>query len=109
MFNQALADIIKFLAKQLRALEIHRAKGDAEKIQQIKFSSDDELVRKWLWVLAIVGAPASFIVMPFAISFLQPFLYPWLAVSLWIFAKTAMVLVFLIFIMAALFTLKSSQ
>jgi hypothetical protein len=109
MFNQALADFIKFLGKQLRTLEIHRAKGDAEKIQQINYSPDDELIRKWLWVLAIVGAPASFIVMPFAIAFLQPFCYPWLAAGLWIFAKTAMVLVFLIFVLAAVFTLKSSQ
>jgi hypothetical protein len=109
MLNQALADLLRFLAKQLRALEIRRAKGDAEKIQQIGFAADDELIRKWLWVLAIVGAPACFIVMPFAISILQPFLYPWLAASLWIIAKTAMVLVFLIFILAAGFTLKSSN
>jgi hypothetical protein len=109
MFKQALADALQFLAKQLRGLEIRRAKGDAEKIQQIKFSPDDELVRKWLWVLAIVGAPAAFIATPFVISLLQPFLYPWLAASLWILAKTAMVVVFLIFILAAVFTLKSSQ
>jgi hypothetical protein len=109
MLKQALADGLQFLAKYLRALEIRRAKGDAEKIQQIKSSPDDELVRKWLWVVAIVGAPVSFIAAPFAISLLQPFLFPWLAASLWIVAKTCMVFVFLIFILAAVFTLKSSQ
>ncbi len=109
MFKQAFADGLQFMAKQLRVLEIRRAKGDAEKIQQINFSPDDELIRKWLWVVAIVGAPSAFIAMPFIVSLLQPFLFPWLAASLWIFAKAVMVFVFLIFIVAAVFTLKSSQ
>jgi hypothetical protein len=109
MLNQALADLIRFIATQLRALELFRARGNAERVQEIGHSSDDELIRKWLWVLAIVGAPACFIVTPFVISLLQPFLYPWLASGLWVVAKTSMVLVFLIFVLAAFFTHKSAN
>lgn len=107
MFQLALIDFCKFLASKLRLLDERRAKGNAVILQEISSASDLEIIRKWLWIVAIVGGPFCFLVVPFAISVVQPFIWLPLGVCLWVLAKCLMVLVFLTFLLAAFVTFKS--
>jgi hypothetical protein len=109
VLKQACSDFKEYLASRLRRIEEWRAKSDIAKINEINFASDDEIIRRWLWVAAITSAPVAYLAVPFLISVMQPFLLPQLVVGLWIAAKTVMALVFVVFLGATLFTLKSTS
>ena len=109
MFQLALIDCRKFLASKLRLLDQRIAKGNPASLQEIDAVSDDEIIRKWLWIVSIIGGPSCFLVVPFVLSIVQPFIWAPLSTYLWVVAKCLMGLVFLIFLLAAIFTHKSSK
>jgi hypothetical protein len=93
-----------FIADCLRHLEVRRAKGDPVKLQQISSATDAEVLMKWLWIAAIVGGPVFFLVVPFALSMVSAFIWSPIKAWLWFLANTAMIAVFIIFLLALYFT-----
>lgn len=88
----------------LRALELRNAGGDEQKLKEIGDLTVDETLRKWLWVVTIIGAPVSFIGLPIGLSFLGFIFAGWLVQVFWLFVKLSMCLVLVIFAMAVYFT-----
>jgi len=97
------------VVKLLRKCERARAKGDADLIREAQEMSDGQIVRKWMWLTAVVGAPVCFLVVPFVLSLISAFLWQPLAVFLWNIARVAMGLVFINFLLAIYFTKRSSD
>lgn len=93
------------LAAKLRDLEVKRAAGDPERIQELASIPDAEIMRRWMWIVSVVGAPICFVVAPFVLSVLGTFLPHAFAEFLWITAKVAMAVVFITFLLAIYFTL----
>ncbi|HEY9758022.1 MAG TPA: hypothetical protein V6C97_22845 [Oculatellaceae cyanobacterium] len=109
MLQQATSEFKEYLASRLRRIDEWQAKDNIARINEINFATDDEVIRRWLWLASITGAPLAFLVMPLLISVLQPFLWPQLAAGLWIMAKVMMAIVFVIFVGTTLYTLKASN
>ncbi len=109
MFQLALNDFKIFLSGRLREYDQRRANGDPARMQEVTFASDDEIIRRWLWIVTIIGGPACYLAVPFVISILQPFLWVPLAAALWIIAKCSMVIVFLLFLLAIYYTYATKQ
>jgi hypothetical protein len=99
-----LLEYQKFIADRLRVLEVNRAKGDQEKLQELTTASDGELIVKWLWVISIVGVPSCFLAVPFVLSLFGPFIWSPIKAFLWLIADSAMLTVFAIFLLAIYFT-----
>jgi uncharacterized membrane protein (DUF485 family) len=93
-----------FAAEWLRAFEIKRAGGNLQRLDEIADYNDDEVLRRALWMASIVGGPVVYLVMPFALSFVQTLLPAQLTVVLWTLLKGLMALIFAIFMMAVYFT-----
>lgn len=93
-----------FAAEWLRAFEIRRAGGNLQRLDEIADYNDDEVLRRALWMASIVGGPVVYLVMPFALSFVQTLLPAQLTVVLWTLLKGLMALIFAIFMMAVYFT-----
>lgn len=93
-----------FAAEWLRAFEIKRAGGNLQRLDEIADYNDDEVLRRALWMASIVGGPVVYLVMPFALSFVQTLLPAELTVVLWTLLKGLMALIFAIFMMAVYFT-----
>ena len=98
-----------FLADCLRHLEARRAKGDPVRLQEISSATDVELLMKWLWIASIVGGPVCFLVIPFVLSMLSAFIWSPIKAWLWFFADTAMIVVFVIFLLALFFTTRQKD
>jgi hypothetical protein len=88
------------LAKRLRAREMEKARGDLPRLQHIESLTDADLVRKWMWILSIVGGPICFIIVPFVLSLLSALIPHVLMNVLWNLARLAMAVIFAIFILA---------
>jgi len=102
--NNLFQDSKAFLSSVLRSLEIKRAGDDAEKLREIGELSDDETLRKWLWTIAVIGAPACFIALPLLLCVLNIIFSALVMNVLWFFAKIAMGTVIVIFALAAYLT-----
>lgn len=106
--NNLFQDSKAFLSSMLRSLEIRRAGDDAEKLREIGELSDDETLRKWLWTIAVIGAPVCFIGLPILLSIL-PIIFSSLIMNvLWFIAKIAMGSVIVVFALAAYLTWRKS-
>ncbi len=98
-----------FCADCLRQLELRRAKGDPVKLEQLNATTDTELLMKWLWISAIVGGPVCFLIIPFSLSLLSAFIWSPIKAWLWFLANTAMIIVFMIFLLALFFTTRQKD
>lgn len=105
----SLNDYKNFVVAHLRELEISRAANDPQKMKYLADVSDDELLKKWLWIVAIVGGIACFVVMPFMFSIMF-FVIP---VFIMEFVRTimhlAMGMVLIFFCLAIYITVKKSN
>ncbi|MBC7996367.1 MAG: hypothetical protein IAF58_00380 [Leptolyngbya sp.] len=113
MFNSPKAGILKrsslleykqFAAEWFRTLETKKAGNNIDRIDEIAEATDDEIIRRWLWRASIVGGPVAYLVVPFALSILQTFVWAPLMVILWTFAKIIMGVVFALFLFTVYFT-----
>jgi hypothetical protein len=83
-------DTKTFLSSWLRSQELRSIGDDEEKIRQITEASENETIRKWLWIVSIAGAPVCFIVIPIALSILTIIFSNFIIQILWFLAKLAM-------------------
>ncbi len=110
MLNLSLLDESKTLfASWLKNLEVSNAGGDVEQLARIAATSDDEIVKRWLWTATIYGAPSCFIALPIALWLLSFIFMPLIMEILWFFAKLAMTAVFAAFGFAVLLTFRESR
>jgi len=105
--SSSLAEYRIFLIRWVRELERKRAHGDADRLAQIENTTDAYLLRKWLWMASIVGAPVVYLVIPFLLNFWS-FLPAILLTILWFLAKGLMGIVFVLFMAAIFFTLRGN-
>jgi hypothetical protein len=97
-------DLKSFLASWLRGQELRRIGDDEEKIRQITEASEDETIRKWLWIVAIASAPVCFLAIPVVLSILSIIFSSLIMEILWFFAKLLMALELALFGLAMWFT-----
>lgn len=102
--GKGLLECKHFAAEWLRAFEIKRAGGNIQRLDEIADYNDEEVIRRGLWMISIVGAPVIYLLLPFVLSLLQTFLWAQLTAILWMLLKIAMGLIFAIFAMAVYFT-----
>ncbi|MGH9552018.1 MAG: hypothetical protein ACRD3W_21710 [Terriglobales bacterium] len=102
--SKILADSHTYLITRIRTFEVTRAQGDEEKLKELADTTDAMLLRSCMWKVTIIGGPICFIAVPFVLAILTPFVWQPLMVFLWIVARIAMGLVFIIFLLAIYFT-----
>ena len=101
---QVLQEYQSLVAARLRLHETRKAGNDDERLKDLADMSDAELLRKWMWLTVIVAGPACYIVVPLILSVFSTFLPLLLMGFLWIVAKTAMGMVFILFLLSIYFT-----
>ncbi|MBS2000957.1 MAG: hypothetical protein JST44_05580 [Cyanobacteria bacterium SZAS LIN-5] len=106
--NLSLAEYQVFITTRLRAFEERRAAGDPEKLRLLASMPDSMLLRKWLLIVSGVGFPISFVVL-FLLGMISPHLPAFLSTILWVLAKGAMGITFLIFLLGIYLTLNKSD
>jgi hypothetical protein len=97
-------DIKTFLSSWLRSQELKRAGYDEEKIRQITETTEDETIRKWLWLVSIAGGPICFLAVPIVLAILSIIFSSFFMQLLWFLAKLAMFIEFVLFGLAIWFT-----
>lgn len=93
-----------FAAEWVRAFEIKRAGGNIQRLDEIADYNDDEVLRRGLWMISIVGGPVVYLVLPFILSIVQTFVWSTLSQILWVLLKIAMGFIFVVFLLAVYFT-----
>ncbi|PZM80725.1 MAG: hypothetical protein DKT66_15865 [Candidatus Melainabacteria bacterium] len=104
MKGKALLECKHFAAEWLRAFEIKRAGGNIQRLDELADFNDDEVLRRGLWMISIVGGPVVYLLLPFVLSILQTFIWAQLTIVLWTLLKIAMGLIFATFALAVYFT-----
>ncbi|HEY9788331.1 MAG TPA: hypothetical protein V6D17_23280 [Candidatus Obscuribacterales bacterium] len=108
--SNSLTEYKAFAAEWFRALDIKRANNDEERLRDIAKSTDDEILRRWLWKICIISVPVAYLVLPLVVSILQVFLWGPVVSLLWFAIQAAMGLVFVLFLLTLYFTfLKEGQ
>lgn len=102
--GNSLIEYKAFAAEWFRTFETRKAKHDEDKLRDIAQATDDEILRRWLWKITIVAAPVAFVVLPMVLMIVHSFLWLPMQQMLWFVTKTAMGLVFLLFILAVYLT-----
>ncbi len=97
-------DVKTSVSSWLRSQELHRIGYDEEKIRQITEATEDETLRKWLWIISIAGAPICFIAAPILLSILGIIFSSFIMELLWFLTKLAMLIEFGLFGLAIWFT-----
>ena len=97
------------VANYLRTMEIERARGDRSRLGYIDGLSDDDLMRKWLWMGSIVGGLAFFIVLPFVFGLINRFIPLIILDFIFWLLKLGMGMVVIIFAFAIYFTVRKSS
>ncbi len=98
-------EYLKEVAKVLRQREAETARGDLARLEYLENTTDEMLLRKWGWISTIVGAIASFFLLPLFIGLIQHFLPEWLSLLLWSLAKVSMGICLLMFAVTIYFTI----
>lgn len=106
--NSSLAEYQLFITTRLRSLEEKRAAGDAERLRLLATTPDSMLLRKWLLIVSVIGFPISFVVL-FLLGIISPHLPTFISTILWLLAKGAMGITFLIFLLGIYLTLNKSD
>jgi len=86
-----------FLSSWLRSLEIRNAGGNAQQLQKIAETSDDDTLKKWLWTASVYGVPTIFIAAPILLLLMGVIFTPWIMEIFWLFEKLAMLAMLIIF------------
>ncbi len=93
----------------LRHLELKQAGRDEAKVEQLKLSSDDDVLSRWLWKIVIVGGLLCFLVLPFVFAILGTIISILIIEILWTILRLAMGLVLILLIMAIYVTVNKSK
>lgn len=104
MASNTLEEYKSLVANYLRQLEYDRCIGDELRLERLENSSDEDLLRKWLWLGAICGSLLCFLVLPTIAGFLARFIPFLLMEILWTVIKAGMGLVVLMAGLAIYFT-----
>jgi hypothetical protein len=99
-FGSSSTEYFTFLAATIRKSELSRARGDKARLAEIEESTDEYLVRRWLWTYSIVGGPITFIAIPVLLSGLAQVVSPAVMNSLWFLSRGAMAIIFILFLLA---------
>jgi hypothetical protein len=99
-YGSTLADYQGFVVGLIRTSEISRARGDKQRLSEIESSTDDYLLKRWLWTFAIVGGPITFIAIPMLLSGLGALIPPAILEPLWFLSRGAMAIIFVLFLLA---------
>jgi hypothetical protein len=86
-----------FVSSWLRSLEIRNAGSNAQQLQKIAETSDDDTLKKWLWTASVYGVPTIFIAAPIVLVVMGIIFTPWIMEIFWLFEKLAMLAMLLIF------------
>jgi len=109
MTSSSLNEYKEFVTSYLREWEIQNCKGDQQKLERLDEVSDDDLLRKWLWIGSIIGSLVFFLALPFLCNILARFIPYLLMEILWTVLKAGMGLVVIIFGLAIYLTVYKSQ
>jgi hypothetical protein len=90
----------KKVADALRGFESRRSWDDVTQLDYLSTLSDDEFLRRWMWIVLVVGCPICFIAVPLILSVAQVFLPASLAAPVWTIVKTLMAIMLLLLIAA---------
>jgi hypothetical protein len=104
--NAHIKAYIKQIAAIVRVREANILRGRPEALVALEHRSDVELVTRWAWTSAIVGAIATFLIAPFVLSALYRLLPTIIYDLLWFLLKVVMGCVMLMFAAAAWLTFK---
>ncbi|MBS1954026.1 MAG: hypothetical protein JST89_07570 [Cyanobacteria bacterium SZAS-4] len=106
--NVSLAEYQLFITTRLRQFEEKRAAGDADRLQHLAMTPDSMLLRKWLLIVSGIGFPITFVLL-FLLGIIAPHLPVFISTFLWLLAKGAMGITFLIFLLGIYLTLSKSD
>ena len=95
---------LKEVVKRLRRHEAEMARGDIGRLEELEQTTDSTLLRKWGWISTLCGAFFSFVLLPFTIGVVQPFLPEWGNSLLWAIAKVSMGMSLLMLLASIYFT-----
>lgn len=104
MKRPGLLECKHFAAEWLRAFERKRAGGNIQRLDEMADFNDDEVLRRGLWMISIVGGPIVYLLLPFLLSIVQTFLWVQLTAVLWTLLKIAMGCIIVVFMLAVYFT-----
>lgn len=108
MASNSLEEYKIFVANYLRDFEYNRSASDPTKRKELEQTSDDDLMRKWLWIGTIVGSMAC-VATWLVFNFLGGFIPFILMQLLWTMLKAGMGLVVIIGGLTAYFTFRKSD
>lgn len=104
-----LPDLSQYKSRLLvliRQQEARKALGDTEKLEELAETSDDFLLKKYIWTICLLGGPAVFVAMPLLLCVLGIFTPAPIMEFFWFFTKVGMAIVLLVFCLAVFFTLR---
>lgn len=91
-------------ALHLRAKEANLLRGQPERLRELELVTDADLLRKYSWRMAIIGAGISFFAAPLAVSLLRFMLPSVVTHVLWLAVKVAMAAAGLVLALALYYT-----
>lgn len=94
----------KQVADYLRAREANVLRGQPARLQQLDQITDLDLLKKWSWMSAIVGAIVTFAGMPLGLMIVKIFMPALIMNVLWLLTKFCMAVSCALFALAAYFT-----
>jgi len=106
--QNSLEEYKQLVVGLLRDIERRGAGADKHKLDQLKYVSDDDLLRKWLWLGSIVGGIVFFLAGPFLGGLLARMLPFFIMPILWTVIKMGMGMVVITLGLAIYFTLRKS-
>jgi len=95
-------------AGKLREMATERARGDSQKLQKLDKTTDDALLRRWLWTYSILGIVVVYALVPAILSFLGRFIPIILLSPLWLAVDLAKGVVVIMICLAIYFTVSRS-
>ncbi len=90
----------KKVADALRGFESRRSWDNVGQLDYLSSLSDDEFLRRWMWIVLVVGCPLCFIALPLLVSVIQVFLAAALVAVVWTVVKLLMAMMLLLLIAA---------
>lgn len=107
--NSALTELRGLVCAWLRYIETKQAANNDQKLRQLATIDDNELLKKWLWIVCFIGGPISFIASPLLLGLLHPLLPALVTNILWIVVRTTMAITLILFILAVFLTIRESS
>ncbi len=90
----------------IRQQEARKALGNVDRLEELAETSDDFLLKKYIWTICLLGGPAVFVAMPLLLCVLGIFTPAPIMEFFWFFTKVGMAIVLLVFCLAVFFTLR---